>query len=129
MGNGFPCSSPFHHFNLLNKPLFPLKIRIKISGSGHSLGLVYYAISWTVLALISSTTMDYSCGHSAMSYGDGMASLIGIKYGKTKYNLSGDTKSLEGSLTMFIILIVTLWIVLTYYAVPADPLVICSVHW
>ena len=66
-------------------------------------------------------------GIAAMSYGDGMASLVGMKYGKIKYNLTGDTKSLEGSLTMFIVLIGMLWVVLTYYAVPANPLVIVTV--
>ena len=62
-----------------------------------------------------------------MSYGDGMASLIGMKYGKIKYNLTGDNKSLEGSLTMFIVLIGMLWVVLMYYAVPVQPMVIVSV--
>ena len=124
----FLAAAPFIILTYLISPYSPLKIKDKISGSGHSLGLVYYAISWTVLALIFfNQPWIIAVGIAAMSYGDGMASLIGMKYGKTKYNLSGDTKSLEGSLTMFIILIVTLWIVLTYYAVPADPLVICSV--
>jgi dolichol kinase len=50
-----------------------------------------------------------------------------VKYGKIKYNLSGDTKSLEGSLTMFIVLVCVLWVVLAYYAVPVNPLVIVAV--
>lgn len=36
-----------------------------------------------------------------MSYGDGFASLIGQRFGKHKYNLVGDIKSIEGSLAMF----------------------------
>jgi dolichol kinase len=38
-----------------------------------------------------------------MVYGDGFAALIGQKFGKVKYTVFGGTKSLEGSLTMFVI--------------------------
>lgn len=122
------AAAPFIILTFLISPYSPLKIKDQISSSGHDLGLVYYAISWTVLALVFfDQPWIIAVGIAAMSYGDGMASLIGMKYGKTKYNLLGDTKSLEGSLTMFVVLIVTLWIVLTFYAVPTNPLVIVSV--
>jgi dolichol kinase len=62
-----------------------------------------------------------------MSYGDGMASLIGEKYGKTKYRILGDEKSLEGSLGMFMVLIIMLVIVFTYYSVPLNILTIFMV--
>jgi len=121
-------AAPFILLTFLISPYSPLKIKDRISGSGHGLGLVYYAISWTVLALIFfDQPWIIAVGIAAMSYGDGMASLVGMKYGKIKYNLSGDTKSLEGSLTMFLVLIGMLWVVLTYYAVPANPLVIVAV--
>jgi dolichol kinase len=121
-------AAPFILLTFLISPYSPLKIKDRISGSGHGLGLVYYAISWTVLALIFfDQPWIIAVGIAAMSYGDGMASLVGMKYGKIKYNLTGDTKSLEGSLTMFIVLIGMLWVVLTYYAVPANPLVIVTV--
>ncbi len=121
-------AAPFILLTFLISPYSPLKIKDRISGSGHGLGLVYYAISWTVLALIFfDQPWIIAVGIAAMSYGDGMASLVGMKYGKIKYNISGDTKSLEGSLTMFIVLIGMLWVVLTYYAVPVNPLVIVAV--
>lgn len=121
-------AAPFILLTFLISPYSPLKIKDRISGSSHGLGLVYYAISWTVLALIFfDQPWIIAVGIAAMSYGDGMASLVGMKYGKIKYNLSGDTKSLEGSLTMFLVLIGMLWVVLTYYAVPANPLVIVAV--
>lgn len=121
-------AAPFILLTFLISPYSPLKIKDRISSSGHGLGLVYYAISWTVLALIFfDQPWIIAVGIAAMSYGDGMASLVGMKYGKIKYNLSGDTKSLEGSLTMFLVLIGMLWVVLTYYAVPANPLVIVAV--
>jgi len=122
------AAAPFILLTFLISPNSPLKIKDRISGSGHGLGLVYYAISWTVLALLFfNQPWIIAVGIAAMSYGDGMASLIGMKYGKIKYNLTGDNKSLEGSLTMFIVLIGMLWVVLMYYAVPVQPLVIVSV--
>ena len=57
-------------------------------------------------------------GIAEMSYGDGLASLIGEKYGKRKYNILGDPKSVEGSLAMFITLLITLPLVLFYYQKP-----------
>lgn len=119
---------PFIIVTFLMSPSSPLKFKDRISTSGHGLGLVYYSISWAVLALIFfDQPWIIAVGIAAMSYGDGMAALIGKKYGKIKYNIFGDDKSLEGSLTMFLVLTVTLWIVLTYYAVPAQPMVIASV--
>jgi phytol kinase len=124
----FLAAAPFILLTFLMSPYSSLKIKDRISTSGHGLGLVYYAISWTILALIFfDQPWIIAVGIAAMSYGDGMASLIGMKYGKTKYNVFGDTKSIEGSLTMFLVLIVTLGIVLTYYNVPINLLVIGSV--
>jgi len=122
------AAAPFILLTFLISPYSPLKIKDRISSSGHGLGLVYYAISWTVLALIFfDQPWIIAVGIAAMSYGDGMASLVGMKYGKIKYNISGDNKSLEGSLTMFLVLICAIGIVLTYYAVPIQPLAIVGV--
>lgn len=122
-------AAPFIVLTFLMSPYSPIKsIRNRMSESGHGLGLVYYSISWTVLALLFfNQPWIIAIGIAAMSYGDGMASLIGMKYGKRKYNLTGDTKSLEGSSAMFLVLLVTLWIVLIYYQVIISPLVIVAV--
>lgn len=116
----FLAAAPFIVLTFLMSPYSPIKaIRDKLSESGHGLGLVYYAISWTILALLFyDKPWIIAVGIAAMSYGDGMASLIGENFGKRKYNLTGDTKSVEGSISMFLVLILALAIVLTYYAVP-----------
>ena len=94
----------------------PIKIKNSITSSGHSLGLFYYAISWTVLAFFFyDQPYIIAVGIAAMSYGDGFASLIGQKFGKHKYTIFGDTKSIEGSLAMFFVLIVMLCVCLSYY--------------
>lgn len=116
----FLAAFPFVILTFLMSPYSPIKsVKDKLSESGHGLGLVYYSISWTVLALLFfDKPWIIAVGIAAMSYGDGMASLIGENFGRRKYNLTGDTKSIEGSLTMFIVLILTLGIVLTYYGMP-----------
>jgi dolichol kinase len=125
----FLVAAPFIPLTYLMSPHSKIKItKDKLSESGHGLGLVYYAISWTILAFLFFNQMwIIGVGIAAMSYGDGMASLIGMKYGKIKYNIFGDTKSLEGSITMFLVLLVTLWIVLTFYGQPANPIIIAGV--
>ncbi|MDD1763312.1 MAG: SEC59/DGK1/VTE5 family protein [Methanobacteriaceae archaeon] len=125
----FLAAVPFIVLTFLMSPYSPIKsVKNKMSESGHGLGLVYYAISWTVLALFFfDQPWIIAVGIAAMSYGDGMASLVGMNYGKIKYNVTGDDKSVEGSLTMFVVLLVTLWIVLTYYGVPTTPMVIVAV--
>ncbi|OPX59912.1 MAG: Cytidylyltransferase family protein [Methanobacterium sp. PtaB.Bin024] len=122
------AAAPFIILTFLMSPSSPLKFKDRISTSGHGLGLVYYSISWTALALIFfDQPWIIAVGIAAMSYGDGMAALIGKQYGKIKYNISGDEKSLEGSLTMFLVLMAALGIVLVYYGVPASITVIAIV--
>jgi dolichol kinase len=114
----FLAAAPFIIITFLMSPYSPIKLNDRISLSGHGLGLVYYAISWTVLAFFFfDQPWIIAVGIAAMSYGDGMAALIGEKYGKHKYKILGDKKSYEGSVTMFLVLIVTLSIVLAYYHV------------
>jgi len=112
----FLAAAPFILLTFLMSPYSPIKFNDRISTSGHGMGLVYYAISWTVLAFFFyDQQWIIAVGIAAMSYGDGMAALIGEKFGKHKYNIFGDKKSFEGSITMFLVLIVTLGIVLAYY--------------
>jgi len=56
-------------------------------------------------------------GILAMSYGDGFASVIGMKYGKHTYTIFDDTKSLEGSIAMFFFTLLLFIIALFYYQI------------
>lgn len=75
-------------------------------GSKNDLGTVYFALSLLILALITFKNVEYSyigaLGILIMGYGDGFAAVIGVKYGKNKFEVLGNEKSLEGSLAMFI---------------------------
>ena len=91
----------------------PIKIENSVTESGHALGLFFYSAIWTVLLIIF--TLIAPAGDSKfyiwivalaivpMVYGDGFAALIGQKFGKLKYTVFGGQKSVEGSLTMFVI--------------------------
>jgi dolichol kinase len=124
----FLAAAPFIVLTFLMSPYSTIKLHGIISSSGHGLGLVYYSISWTVLAFFFfNQPWIIAVGIAAMSYGDGMAALIGEKYGKHKYNIFGDKKSFEGSIAMFLVLITTLGVVLAYYHVSITSLLIIPV--
>ena len=118
----FIAAAPFIVLTFLMSPHTPIKsIRGKTSSAGHSMGLVYYSISWTVLAyLFFDNMVVIAIGIFAMSYGDGFASLIGIKYGKQKYNISGDQKSFIGTFSMFCFTFIMMIIAIIYYQYIAD---------
>jgi phytol kinase len=99
----FLAAGPFILFTFLMSPHSPIKsIKGKTSEAGHEMGLVYYAITWTILAYVFFDNMVViAVGILAMSYGDGFASLLGAKFGKRKYRVLGDEKSYVGSAIMF----------------------------
>jgi dolichol kinase len=116
----FVAAGPFILFTFLMSPYSPIKsMRGKTSEAGHGLGLVYYAITWTVLAYVFFDHREIiAMGILAMSYGDGLASVIGIKYGERKYTVFKDIKSYVGSLAMFVCTFLLLVIALVFYTEP-----------
>jgi dolichol kinase len=106
----FPAlvAAPFILVTFLASPYSPirgsrkLKDLADITEEGHQLGLVFYAVSYTVLALLfASKPYVMAAGILPMAYGDAFASIIGEKYGRRKFRILAN-KSLEGSITMFI---------------------------
>lgn len=96
----------------------PIKIKSGVTDAGHALGLVYYAGIWTLLIfLLPDKLWIVGLAIGAMVYGDGFASLIGQKYGKHQFNLTGDVKSLEGSLAMFVMICVMSNVVFLVYGI------------
>ena len=91
----------------------PVKIENSVTESGHALGLFFYAGIWTILIAVFTLIAPadnpkyyiwiVALAIVPMVYGDGFAALIGQKFGKIKYAVFGGTKSLEGSLTMFVV--------------------------
>ncbi|WP_048191348.1 diacylglycerol/polyprenol kinase family protein [Methanobacterium sp. SMA-27] len=124
----FLAAAPFIFLTFLMSPYSPIKLNDQISSSGHGLGLVYYSISWTILAFFFfNQPWIIAVGIVAMSYGEGMAALVGENFGKHKYKIFGDRKSFEGSIAMFLVLIAMLEIVLVYYNVSISTMAIIPV--
>ncbi|MGF3522601.1 MAG: diacylglycerol/polyprenol kinase family protein [Candidatus Bathyarchaeia archaeon] len=137
--NSFPLNFPFFVavpfilVTLLATPYSPSRAlgeRLKgltgITEKGHHLGLVYYAVSYTLLAFFfASKPYIIAAGVLPMAYGDAAAALIGEKYGKTQYHVFAK-KSLEGSAAMllasFLSVEVSLLFFSTLYALPLLPL-------
>jgi len=113
----FIAAGPFILFTFLMSPHTPIKsMRGKTSAAGHGMGLVYYSITWTILAYVFFDNMVViAIGILAMSYGDGFASIIGTRFGKRKYSIFGDEKSYVGSLAMLIFTFITTIIAILYY--------------
>ena len=68
-----------------------------------SLGTFFYAVSIGVVsAVFWPMQLPYYgvIGILIMAWGDGLAAIIGQKYGKHPYTIVGNTKSWEGTLTM-----------------------------
>ncbi|GBO52093.1 phytol kinase [Pseudanabaena sp. lw0831] len=67
-------------------------------------GVFYYALSITILvALLWDSHPQYAViGVMVMSWGDGMAALIGKRFGKHAFVHHGNKRSLEGSFAMFV---------------------------
>ncbi|OPY31811.1 MAG: Cytidylyltransferase family protein [Methanomassiliicoccales archaeon PtaU1.Bin124] len=81
--------------------------------NGHKLGLVYYAISWALLAFFAfDNLMLASIGIVCMAYGDGMGGLIGKRYGKRKIHHG---KTLEGTMAVFTFALAASIFVFFYY--------------
>lgn len=78
-----------------------------INGVGrHSLGTFFYAASIGLLtaAFWPVGLPQYAAlGILVMTWGDGLAALVGQQFGRHRYKVVGSTKSWEGSLTMLIV--------------------------
>jgi phytol kinase len=119
----FFVATPFILLTFLVTAYSPVKsISKKMSGltevteGGHKLGLVFYAISYTILALcFSSKPYIIAAGILPLAYGDAAASLVGVKYGKKQFRIFA-RKSLEGSVAMFLITFASLGTGLLFFS-------------
>lgn len=91
------------------RTMFTVMARKEDYLSGHIWGPFLYAISITVLVavftLIPTLTPFFmlpATALTAMYIGDGLAPIVGTKYGKHRYTVGKSWRSLEGSLTVFI---------------------------
>ena len=115
--NALFITIPFTILTFLLTDYSPIKIDNSVTSSGHALGLLYYAATWTTLIILFplDNLIIVALSIAAMCYGDGFAAVVGEKYGKNEYNISGDKKTFEGSLAMFISCIISSTIIIGFY--------------
>lgn len=95
-----------------NLPILPSVNSVKRK----SLGNLFYAISIGILTFLfwqKGLKLYAVIGILVMSYGDGMAALIGQKWGKHSYQIIGNKKSWEGTLTMTFVSFIIALIIFT----------------
>jgi phytol kinase len=116
----FLVASPFILVTFLATPYSPFTwITDKLSSlsdlteEGHHTGLIFYAISYTAFAYLYGTQpYIVAAGIFPMAYGDSLAALIGMKYGKNRLG----AKSLEGCAGMFFGSLFSLLLGMVYFA-------------
>jgi phytol kinase len=84
-------------------------------------GEFFFAISVTLIALITHDKLIYTIAILSMGLADGLASIFGTYFGKrTNYKIFNSTKSLVGSLAFFITMIILLSIYHTHASHPSN---------
>jgi len=119
----FFVAAPFIVLTFLASPYSPFKNFTEhfreladITEEGHQLGLVFYAVSYTFLALFfASKPYIIAAGVLPMAYGDAAASAVGERWGKRRYRLFAG-KSFEGSAAMFLATFMSLVISAVYFS-------------
>lgn len=102
--------TPYSPFPWLSKKLSGLS---DITEEGHHIGLVLYAISYSLLAFFYGTKpYVVAAGIFPMAYGDSSAALLGMRFGRRKLGV----KSVEGCLGMFLGSLISLLLGMAYFS-------------
>ena len=83
-------------------------------------GTVYYALSLLILIILTFIINKPELGLVGvftMGFGDGFAAIVGKKVKSKKYKIGNTTKTIAGSLTMFIITLIITAIFMAFYGV------------
>lgn len=83
-------------------------------------GTVYYALSLLILIIVTFTIRKPELGLVGvftMGFGDGFAAIIGKKVNSKQYKIGNTTKTIAGSLTMFVITLFITSIFMAIYGV------------
>jgi dolichol kinase len=118
----FLVAAPFIAVTFVASPYSPFQdLRGRLRGlsdlteEGHDLGLILYAISFSLLALLfAPKPIVIAAGVLPMAYGDSAAALVGERYGRRQRMLGG--KSMAGSLAMFSVSFLSIAVSLVYFS-------------
>ncbi|MCK4471616.1 MAG: phosphatidate cytidylyltransferase [Anaerolineae bacterium] len=74
------------------------------TGEKGNLGTVYFPISFVIIIyLFWESPHLLVASLMPMTWGDALAAILGRRYGQRKYSVLGSTRSVEGSLAMFLV--------------------------
>jgi phytol kinase len=83
---------------------FRFEILEAIESEGPTLGSVLAPLSLALLLLLLGTDSPHIAGAASLSMvGDGAASLVGRRRGTRKYHLFGHSRTMEGTLALFLV--------------------------
>ncbi len=89
------------------------------TGEKNQLGTVYFPISFCILIpLLWSQPALLVASLMPMTWGDAFAAILGRHFGKHRFVVFGQTRSFEGSLTMFVFSLVATFCALVMFALP-----------
>lgn len=89
------------------------------TGERGQLGTVYFPISFAILIpLLWSMPVLLVASLMPMTWGDAFAAIIGKRFGAREFSILGHTRSLEGSLTMFVFSFIATFLALVIFAQP-----------
>jgi phytol kinase len=91
-------------FVVLNYISYRLELfRSVETGEKGNLGTVYFPISFAIILCLFWTKPNLLVASlMPMTWGDALAAILGRRYGQRKYSVLGTTRSVEGSLAMFL---------------------------
>jgi phytol kinase len=89
------------------------------TGQRGQLGTIYFPISFSILIpLLWSQPALLVASLMPMTWGDAFAALIGQRFGTHKFTVLGQTRSIEGSLTMFVFSLLAVFLTLLFFSQP-----------
>lgn len=86
-----------------------------------SYGTVYYPVALALLVMLffEQEPMALVAGSMVLAWGDGLAALVGKRFGKTFYTRGNIKRSFEGSIAMFLASFLVLTVTFLFYDLPS----------
>lgn len=86
-----------------------------------SYGTVYYPVALALLVMLffEQEPMALVAGSMVLAWGDGLAALVGKRFGKTFYTRGNIKRSFEGSIAMFLASFLVLAVTFLFYELPS----------
>ena len=110
---------PFASFILINYLLYRYRVFAAMDIANSAPGTVYFAMAVTLLFGLlwrPAGPVDHApaavAGAMALTWGDALAALVGQRWGRHRYQVSGSERSWEGSAAMFLASLVAIFLAL-----------------